>query len=142
MSSKSDIGEKQKEMSNNVVNKNVQSILFPLNLMQNIMFCPKYHIKNNIIGPIGLIHNLVALVGTGTFIYAFFYRLYILYIEKNKEGYLYLQYVLSMFDCGYYTLGLGMIFISGIFNTESFISFVLVFQKIHRFLNDKKKSKH
>lgn len=128
-------------MSDNMVDKDVQSMLLPLNLMQNIMFCPKYRIKNNLISPISIFHSLVSLIGTGLFIFAFFHRLYILYVDRGLS-HQYTQYIISFFDCGYYSFGLTMNFISSVFESKTYISFVLIYQNINRFLCDNKRSKN
>lgn len=131
---------------NNLVDKDVQSMLLPLNVMQNIMFCPKYRIKNDVIGPIGIIYSLVSLIGTGFFIFGFFHRLSILYddnVTRDNTTHVHnTKYLIAFFDCGYYSFGLAMNFISGVIETKTYISLVLVFQNVHRFLNDTKISKH
>ncbi|XP_047035442.1 uncharacterized protein LOC124641416 [Helicoverpa zea] len=48
----------------NILDKDVQLMLWPLNLMQYMMLCPKYQIKNNLITPNNLISNIISIIAT------------------------------------------------------------------------------
>ncbi|PZC83178.1 hypothetical protein B5X24_HaOG200823 [Helicoverpa armigera] len=61
----------------NNVDKDVQAMLFPLNLMQNVLLCPKYRIKNNIISPNSVISNVISLIATIGYIILFRLRNYL-----------------------------------------------------------------
>ncbi|XP_063897725.1 uncharacterized protein LOC135118783 [Helicoverpa armigera] len=120
----------------NILDKDVQCMLWPLNLMQYMMLCPKYHIKNNLITPNSLISNIISIIATVGFISSSFYRTYeIIYYSVLKSTSFFISFVLY-YDCIYYVAGFIMNCAMGILQTKNMVKFVLIFQKIHRFLND------
>ncbi|PZC77084.1 hypothetical protein B5X24_HaOG200734 [Helicoverpa armigera] len=121
--------------NNNIVDKDIQSMLLPLNLMHYIMCCPRYHIKNNLIIPNGLISHCVSIIGTIVFIALLCYRTYVLSSEYTAMFDV-LVYYYSYYDIVYYTFGLTMGCTLSIIQTKKNVEFVLIFQKVHRFLND------
>ncbi|PZC77082.1 hypothetical protein B5X24_HaOG200732 [Helicoverpa armigera] len=119
----------------NILDKDVQCMLWPLNLMQYMMLCPKYQIKNNLITPNSLISNIISIIATVGFISSSFYRTYeIIYYSVLKSSF-FMSFVLY-YDCIYYVVGFIMNCAMGILQTKNMVKFVLIFQKIHRFLND------
>lgn len=128
---------------NNKVDSDVQSMLFPLNLMQYIIFCPKYRIKHSTIIPNGSITNIIsiiaALVLSVTFVYATYKEYY--KDDYNNQKTAYLQNI-SFYDFFHYSFGFTLNFLNGAIQTKTHIRFVLSFQKVHRFLNNETSFNH
>ena len=137
---------KQKKTMNNIlyktVDKDVQSMLLPLNLMQHIIFCPKYRIKHDVITPNSFKSNLASMTTTLVFIFAFAYRTYMLTFYQEFIGNKSFMYVTSTYDTVYYCSGLIINFITGIIQTKNSVKFVLTFQRVHRFLNNEVSFNH
>lgn len=125
------------DISNNIVDEDVQSLVLPFNIIQYIMFCPKYRIKNNCVTPNSLFSNFVSLVGTLAFISMFIYRHYVLYAINHCMGYTALMCSITFVDCIYYCFGFAMNFVFGVIYTNKSVNFVLIFQKVHRILNNR-----
>lgn len=123
------------KVRNEIVDEDVQSIFMPLNLMQYVSFCPKYHIKNNVITPNGLISNFVSMKGTLVFIFIHIYHDYLVTFYKNYPGFTSFMYVTTLFDCIFYNCGNVLNFVIGIIQTRNAVKFVLIYQNVHRFLN-------
>lgn len=123
-----------KNIVDKAVDKDLQSMLFPLNLMQYVMFCPKYSIENNIITPNGLIITFVSMIATLTFILLFFYRTVMLIFYRDFIGKTEFLYVTSLYDTFFYCSGFIINFVFGVIHTKKSVDFVLTFQKVHRFL--------
>ena len=117
-----------------MVDKDVQSVFLPLNLMQYIMFCTKYRIKDNDITPNSFISKFISMIVTLVLILIFMYRVF--FVLALKDSFITVIIVTSIYDCIYYCFGFTMNFLIGIIHSEKSIKFVLTFEKIHRFLND------
>lgn len=127
-----------KDISNNKVNKDVQSMLMPLNLMQHIMFCPKYRIKDNVITPNSRISNFVSMIATVVFIYIFIFNMCEM-ISVELTGF---NYFLCVYNGIYTSFGFVMNFMTGVIQTKSNVKFVLTFQNVHRFINNETSFNH
>lgn len=124
---------------NNSIDKEIQAMLRPLNLMQSILLSPKYCIKKNLIIPNSLFATFVSLLGLICIIYFYFYRLVHQYSDKELRQYLNIAYITSCFDTWYYCLSLFLSSIIIIVQVKYNIKFVLTFQIVHKLLYDKKK---
>ncbi|XP_075985620.1 uncharacterized protein LOC142982821 [Anticarsia gemmatalis] len=58
----------------NSIDQDVQTMLYPLNLMQTILFGSKYRIKDGFISPNSGLTNFILLCGNISFILAFLYH--------------------------------------------------------------------
>ncbi|PZC77045.1 hypothetical protein B5X24_HaOG200694 [Helicoverpa armigera] len=127
----------------NTVNKNVQSMLLPLNLMQYLKFCPKYCIKNNFITPNSNVSKLISAIATLAlilFLELCYYKLVFHdHYDKEKHYYLLASYT---FDSIYFSFGLITNCLDGIMCSKNNIQFVLIVQRIHTFLNIKRNFNH
>lgn len=121
---------------NNVVDDDVQSILLPLNLMQYIMVCPKYRIKNDLIFPNSSIFYFVSLLVTLLYISLLWYRNSTMVFFEDFMGAMNFTYFISFFDCVFYSVGFTINYAVNLIQTKKFIKFVLTFQKVHRFLHN------
>lgn len=122
------------EISSGIVDKDVQWMFRPLNLMQYLMFCPKYRIKNDWITPNSMISNLISMLVTKLFLFMLLYS----YIAVDRASFGLPAFIkfstfndLLLYGCGFF-----MNFVIGVIQTRKNIHFVLTFQKVHRFLND------
>ena len=126
----------------NVVYEDVQSILFPLNLMQYFMLCPKYRIHNHLITPNNLISHLLSFIGVVLFLIIFAFHAHALYFDADTLGFPKFADFWGFFsDFIFFSVGFIMNFVLGIVNSKNNISFVLTFQEVHRFLNNEITSK-
>ncbi|PZC77081.1 hypothetical protein B5X24_HaOG200731 [Helicoverpa armigera] len=121
---------------NNLLDKDVQSIFFPLNLMHYIVFCPKYTIKNNFIIPTSFIVKLISILGTLVFISVTLYRNYYLFFYQESVTISPFMYYSSYYDALFYSFGFSMNCLFGIFKSELIIRSIMTFQNIHRYLNN------
>ena len=117
-------------VTKNVVDKYVQAMILPLNLMQTIALCPKYIIKDNVISPNNFIIRFYCFCGTLFFLSAYLYRvcfLYDVYISKSIFILLF-----GIFDFIFYFNGFATNFIINIFQSNNHVHFVLNFQDIYK----------
>ena len=126
-------------MTDNSIDEDVQRMLLPLNLLHNILLSPKYRIKNNFIQPNSLITSIVSMFGTIAFSSLYLYRIYDLHYEKVKRRYTHVIYIFSYFDFVLFSIASVINYNVDVLKTKRNISFVLKFQNVHRFLNDKEK---
>ena len=125
-----------KLVSNDTVDKDVQSMLLPLNLMQNIIFYPKYRIKNGVITPNSLFSKIVSMIATLVFIFGFVHFSYTALTTLKGLGHPTFMHVVSCYNCIFYCFGVVLNFMIELFRTKRNVQFVLKFQKVHRFINN------
>ena len=116
------------------VDKNVQSMFLPLNLMDFIILSPKYRIKNDILTPNSFISVFVSMIATLIAILTFVHMTYVITIDISLEHTT--SASLSFFNCTFVCFGFALNFMIGLILTKSNVQFVLVFQKVHRFMNN------
>lgn len=123
-------------ISNNIVDKDIQSLFSPLNKMQ-LMFSPKYRFRNSVIVPNSFFENSISFVGV---LIVLCCSLYCVYIENFFKGDLENHFSFLSFtvyyDCIYFCFGFTLFFIVELIYTKKSIKFVLIFQKVHRFINN------
>lgn len=117
----------------NIVDKDIQSMLFPLNILQNITLCPKYCLRDDFITPHTTIYTVVSLCAAYIAIYV--YRAYS--VQNNEKILVYFNFlnIFTIIDVFFYSIGIIMNFIVNVVQTQQHIRFVLIYQDIHRFLN-------
>lgn len=120
---------------NNAVDKDVQSVLLPLNLMQNVVCFPKYRIKHDIITPNSLFSNLVSIIAVVVAISVFTYSITSVYFTQDYSESTAFLYGSCLYDFLFYLLGFSINFVIGVVQTIKSINFVLTFQEVHRYLN-------
>lgn len=131
-----------KIISSAKVDKDVQSMLLSLNLMEYIMLCPRYAIKDNDLTSNSLYSCVISLLGTLMFIFSLVYRVYMVSYYNYYNGGPPTMYFVAFFDCVLYLFEFFMNFVNGILLTEKSIKFVITFQKLHRFLNNETSFNH
>ena len=117
---------------NSIVDKDVQSMLLPL----NIMCFPKYRIKSNAISPNSLIIRLVTMILILLFMCSCIYVTYAVSWHRASINYTSFVAISIYFDCIFYCSGFALDFVLNILQAKKNIQFVLTFQEIHRFLNN------
>ncbi|PZC77068.1 hypothetical protein B5X24_HaOG200718 [Helicoverpa armigera] len=126
------------------VDKDVQSMLLPLNLMQTIALYPKYSIWNNVITPNSAISNVLSLCATMAATIVHIYEVFELCYDADvvfKYIVSSIQYFASFFDIFLTCIGFNFYYFICIFHSKNNVSFVLKFQKVHRFLTDSKRKR-
>lgn len=123
------------------VDKNIQSTLWPLNLMQTICFYPKYRIKNNIIYPNSRLSNITSVCGSFLYISLFLLHIYENYCNDHLRKYLSFMYFAAYYETSFFTTGFILNCLLTIVQTHKNIDFTLTIQRIHRFLNNQKSFK-
>lgn len=120
-------------VTDNFVDKDVQSMLRPLNLMTNIFFNPFYRIKNGFITPNSCISNCLTFCFLIFALCLFFYRSYDR--VRMKAGVI---KSVSVINIDYFTDAFVTIFRYTVIvlYSKNNAMFVLNFVKVNRFLND------
>ena len=129
--------------SNNLVDKDVQSILQPLNLMQILVLNPKYYLKNNFIHPNNHFNKLISFLGAVLYVSTSLYRDFAVLLDENLRRYSVINflYFASIFNSIFFCAGYIMNFIVSTVQSKKNVAFVVGFQEIHRYLNDEKNLK-
>ncbi|PZC77065.1 hypothetical protein B5X24_HaOG200715 [Helicoverpa armigera] len=127
--------------NSNYIDKNLQTMLFPLNLMQNMMFFPKYSIYNNNIRSNSLLSNFVSLCTTIAVISLHLYRSYKLYSDNIIREFINILYITSYFDIILTCIGFTINFIVSVYQSKNNVLFILKLQKVHTFLNGEQQFK-
>ena len=135
--SKSRIDYRTTDLIDNFVDKDIQSMLFPFNLMQNMLFCPRYRIKDNFIYPNNFVSKSISLCVSILSIFLYCYQVYKLHINANIRYYLNISYIASYVDLFMYSIGFAMSYVFNVWQTKRNILLILRIQKVHRFLNEK-----
>lgn len=120
------------------VDKDIETVLRPVNIMQTIFFCPKYRIKDNTIYPNSLLSNILSISGTMCLIFIVLYRLHQLSSYEDFVQYLIFVYLAACCDICFYAVGFLLNCFLTIVQVPKNIKFVLTIQSIHRFLNNKR----
>lgn len=132
----------RKYSTSNTVDKDVQSMLLPLDLMQYFSFCPKYYIKSNILYPNSFFSNFVSTIVTLVFFCLNILCAYLHVLNKDSLGHTPFSYFSCQKDCIFYCLVFAMNFVIGVIQTKKHVQFVTTFQKVHRFLKNDTCFKH
>lgn len=119
----------------NMVDKDIQSLLLPLNMLQNVTFCPKYWLRDNFITPHTTICKVVCMCAALVYTSAYVYRAYDLQMSQIIREYFNLLNIFSIIDIFFYSIGFIMNFIMNVVQSQENIRFLLIYQDIHRFLN-------
>lgn len=130
--------KRDEDLRNSVIDKDVQSMLRPLNLMQVLVLNPKYRIKDNLITPNNVLNKFVLVLGAVIFLTAYMYRVIDIMLDENIKRYHAIDflYFASCFDFSFYGGGLIMNFIIHFIQTKKHVKFILIFQEVHRFIHN------
>lgn len=122
----------------NSVDKDIQSMFQPLNIMLTICFCPKYRIKNNSICPNSHLLNILSVCGNMFFIAILLIRLCMFHSNETFNQYFGFLYIISYFHICFYSIGFILNYFLTIIQVRKNINFVMTIQRIHRFFNNKR----
>lgn len=117
---------------NNNLDSKFQAMLKPLNLMQYLLFLPKYTIRDNFITPVGILEKCVLIFGLVYYVITFITRtcsaeLLNIGLELQSEI-VYTMY----YDLFVYLIGLIINFASHFFQSDSNVQVILLLNKINR----------
>ena len=132
-----------KGLSKNKVDKEVQTLLFPLNLLKSLCFNPNYRIKKGFISPNNRVNKLISLCVTVFCLSTHLYNYIVVMLDENMNRYqtIHFLYFASSFDVFSVSAGFIMNYITNFIQTKENVTFVLTFQEVHRFLNKNVSSK-
>ncbi|PZC79303.1 hypothetical protein B5X24_HaOG201000 [Helicoverpa armigera] len=121
----------------NKVDKDLQSIFLPLNLLQILVLNPKFYIRKNLVKPNDCLQKLILMCGLVIFLSGYVYRVTEIILDDNLKRYgsINFLYYASYFDFVFYSSGFIMNVIIHCKQSSKMVTFVLIFQKIHVFLN-------
>ena len=102
----------------NFVDKDIQSMLLPFNILQNMLFYPKYRIKDNFIYPNSIVSKLVSLCVMILSIILYFYLVYELHIDKDIRYYSNVTYVYSYPELCLYATGFAIYYSNNVLQTK------------------------
>lgn len=108
-------------------------MLFPLNLIPNIVLCPKYSIRKYFITPNPMLVQVVGFFVTFIYAACYAYRAYDGYTDKLLKIYFPALYMNCFFDALFYFYGFLMNFVVSVIQSKFNIEFVLNYQEIHVF---------
>lgn len=116
---------------NQYVTTDMQAMFWPLNLMQNILFCPKYGIKNNYISPNTFQSNLISVLAAIVFIVTYCCRCCFLFLNEERAFASGVNVVfLCVFEVSFYTVGFLINAIASVTQTNDHIHFIIIIQKV------------
>lgn len=116
---------------NHLVTLELQKIFRPLNLMQNIIFCPKYVIKKNHISPNNFRSFLISGLAAITFLTTLAYINYVICFDKATAFYLENQHVVTcLFDTFFYSVGFLINTVTAAAQTNMNVEFVISIQEV------------
>lgn len=139
--SRGDIEEEQEFRADivpdNFIDKDVQNMLLPLNIMQHVFVSPKYIIKNNCIIPNNCYSYFFAACFAIFYVAIFSYRTYCRITSKSPTDYYKFSddgtnYIGQIIVCIMPIISLYAV----IFQSDSNVRLILKFLNIHRFLNN------
>lgn len=125
----------------NFIDKDLESMFFPLHLMQSVLLNPKYIIKKGLIKPTNILYKLLSVVLTVLLGFVYLYRVQDLGCNIIILQYLSTMYYSAYFDLVFYSIGFTAISILNVFNSKHNIEFFLKIQDLHRALNNDTSSK-
>ena len=119
---------------NNFVDKDVQSMILPLNVLQTMLFCPKYSIKDNFITSNSRLSNFVSVSGTILFLTIISCD----FCTAVTNSWFSIKTVLMSLLGRYIFVSVGVLMnvTLSLIHTNENVSFVLLFQDIHRIFNN------
>ena len=123
---------------NNQVDKKVQQIFFPLNLMQILLLNPMYHIKNNFIYPNNCFNKFMLVSSAVFFVTIYFFCLLEVMLDDNFLRYCSVNFLIftSTFEVHFKSFGFIMNSTIHFIYSKKSVLFVLYFQEVHRFLSN------
>lgn len=134
---KSRIHHRVEILLNNLVDKDVQAMVTPLNIMQFLTLCSKYRIKDNFITPNCRVTNLVSLFGTLLYLAIIADHTRSIYNRNTPTVFLITQWI----DICIHVIGFVVNFVVCVMCSDHNVMLVLSIQDVHRLLNDEVKCK-
>ncbi|PZC79307.1 hypothetical protein B5X24_HaOG201004 [Helicoverpa armigera] len=117
---------------NNVIEKDLQSVLKPLDLMQRLFICAKYCIQDNFITSNSRSYNILGITLAITLRSLLFYNL--LRIVSSEDQNNYVLAFSNIFDDVFFSIGFILNYYSNIIQCNNHVLLVLKIQEVHRIL--------
>ncbi|PZC77049.1 hypothetical protein B5X24_HaOG200698 [Helicoverpa armigera] len=126
-----------KEFTCTYIDRDVQKMYQPLNLMQQLTLNPKYQIKAGFIKPNNVKSILLSFCGLISYVGVSIYRVWELATDENMQRYTPIKFLnfATLIDASFNSTGYIMNFILPIIEVKQNITFILTFQEIHRFIH-------
>ncbi|KAF9405870.1 hypothetical protein HW555_013558, partial [Spodoptera exigua] len=90
---------------NNMIDKDLQWLLWPLNIMHKVLLCPKYRINDNFIDPNSLLIKFMSFCFIISVTSCFLYRIYGVSSDYLVKGGATAMYICSYFDVILFLIG-------------------------------------
>ncbi|PZC77066.1 hypothetical protein B5X24_HaOG200716 [Helicoverpa armigera] len=123
------------ETVNNKIDKDLQSVLRPLNLMQAIVICSKYRISDNKIKPHSRLYNWLGFTLVIAFRILSIHKLLTSNYPSNVSRLVAFLYMINIFDFVFNAIGFFLNSYVNIIHRYNNVWLVLKLQHIHRILN-------
>lgn len=118
---------------NNIIDKNMQGFLLPLNYMQSCFVLSKYKISNNFITPNGLVYHVLSFLGLIAVIFLHTYPLLTRKITNLKMSEL--IYLGSIFNLLFHDTSYVIVYILNTINGLDNIKLIIKIQGAHHILS-------
>lgn len=123
------------KISKKKLDKSVQSIIFPFNLMKILSMTPTYYLKDDFIQTNIIRSYIISFFGTLFYILLFMYR-HVLMDSMSLGGKTTFMDVVTNIE-SIISIGAFIVnYIIGLFQMKNSIAFVVIFQNVDRLLND------
>uniref|UniRef100_A0A2H1WBG5 Gustatory receptor n=1 Tax=Spodoptera frugiperda TaxID=7108 RepID=A0A2H1WBG5_SPOFR len=117
---------------NNIIEPYLESILRPLNIIQNVFFCAKYRIKDHVIKPISRLYSAVSVI------FYFLIKVYLyssIFLTQNISGVDDFEYFfLNIYHFVIFSIGGLINVVVNIKQKYNNVLYVLKIQNVHRIL--------
>lgn len=127
-----------KTVHKNPIDKEVQQIFKPLNIMQILVLNPKFSIKNGVISPNNNLNKFILIAGAVIYITIHIHRIVEILIDDNFRRYSKVDFLLfaSIFDFAFRCLGIIINCYTNFKQTYKATLLILYYQEVHRFISD------
>lgn len=124
----------------NYLEKDLQEVLVPLNLMQHFCFSSRCVIQDNFITPKNMKSIIISIIGTVAFGIIFMFKLVPLYMTSDHSLNIFFLRI-SQFDVLFYISGLILNIVLTIYQSPNIVAMILKICDVHYVLNDEKELK-
>ncbi|KAF9800101.1 hypothetical protein SFRURICE_016978 [Spodoptera frugiperda] len=121
------------------IDKDVQSLFLPLNVTQILVLSPVYRLKSNHIQPNNCICKFVLILSLVLSLSIFTRRFISILFDDNLKHLVISKflYATPYYDFIFYSSGMVVNFFMFYTQTNNMVTFVLIFQEVHRYIYDK-----
>lgn len=121
---------------NNILDKDIKAMFWPLNLLQLAVLLPKFRIKNDIIIPNDVLYKIVLVFGVSFYFCLNIYRYFHMFDKEVQDATIVvMQNYVSYADAFFFMTNFILILICNLKYSKNIVDFVLDIQDVHRFVN-------